>query len=152
MPDNKELTPQQRGAVIRNSGIYPLVGKIEPIEILRRYERGEKIVDIARSLDCSHKAVYRHLLAHVPDEWREYQSAHAMEQHRAALEVMESATEPLDIARARELVRDAQWQLERLQKRLYGNQPEQAAQGTIAIQINFSRPGSELNAQDPSRD
>lgn len=145
-PSEKALTPQQRGAArgaaITNSGEHPLAGRISAAEILARYERGERIDAIAAELGCTNKAVYRHLVLNAPEEWQAYQAAHVLDEHQAWNERVYSAPDALELARAREGLKAAQWQLERLCKRLYGTQPEPQERGTIAIQINFASNGA----------
>ena len=144
--DGRELTPQQRGAArgaaITNSGEHPLAGRISTTEILQRYERGERIDAIANELGCTNKAVYRHLLLNAPEEWQAYQASHVLDEHQRWSEAVYRAPDALELARAREGLKAAQWQLERLCKRLYGSHTEPETRGTIAIQINFAGNGA----------
>jgi hypothetical protein len=113
---------------------------VEPLTILARYEQGEMIKDVAKSLGVSDKAVYRLLVNKAPDQWRDYQTAHAIKALEDATQKLETAADALELARAREQVRSAQWQLERLCRRLYGQDAPPAS--TQAVQININLRGS----------
>lgn len=112
-------------------GNVTLIGKRPVHEILARYEQGEQINDIA--LDYGLKAgeqIYRQLLAECPEEWKHYQAARALRRLECAtadLESEERTANVLSLARARERLKAAQWELERLCRRLYGDHVDVSA-------------------------
>ena len=145
----KELSEKARegrrkGALIRNSGKHPLAGL--PTEqrqtllrkIMDRVIDGETITSIAGEIGVSEPALSVRLLQDCPDEWRSAQTARALVRLRRAEDEMDAAQDPLTVARTREQVRSAQWQLERLQRRLYGQDaPVQTGSG-VTISIDLS--------------
>lgn len=130
-------------------------------EIFRRYERGEMLVDIAKSLEMSERTLYRRLLEH-PDKWKAAQTAVALqryevakERHQKSVQELEALKRQLDeegindaaarnwrlahvvaIERACErLLNRAEWELERVADRLYGQQKQQV--NAVPVQINI---------------
>lgn len=103
--------------------------------VLDRYLLGEQVVDIATEVGTSDVTIYALLLREFQDEWRDIQTARALarleisqDDLNKAREAMRVAPDTLSLARERDrarvsemLVRSAQWELERLLKRLYGN-------------------------------
>jgi len=138
----KELSEKARegrrkGALIRNSGKYPLAA-VSPANILARYEAGEEIPAIAHQLGVSPQAVYRHVVGKAPEQWREYQSARAEHDLQQALDGLRGVTDPLEVACARERLSIAKWRLEKLNRRLYGQDaPLQTGSG-VTISIDLS--------------
>jgi hypothetical protein len=141
-----ELTPQQRGAMITNSGKSPIAG-LEPAArgaflqtVLQRALNGERQSDIAQSIGIHQTALSQALLKYCEDEWKDVQVARAWANLEDAEQNLEIAADMLAIARARERLKSAQWQLERLHRRLFGQeQTNQAGQGTININIGIKR-------------
>lgn len=110
---------------------------VNPEDILTRYEQGEMIPEQAKSLGVTHQAIYRFLLAKAPDKWREYQTARVMHEYEMAKKRCEEAPDALALARAREGLRAAQWELERLCRRLYGQDQPPASGNAVQININL---------------
>jgi hypothetical protein len=52
---------------------------------------------------------------------------------------LREAKDGLELARARELVRSAQWQLERVLSRIYGQKQEVAPSSAVQINIGIAR-------------
>ena len=142
--DPAELTPSQRGALVRWSGKAPLGSmpvperKVFLLKVLDRLCDGERLEDIATEIGVHRVALNKQLLQYTEDEWRSTQVARALSTVDNADEMLDAATDMVSIARAREKQASARWQLERLHKRLFGNQPEQAQGASVAIQINFN--------------
>jgi len=107
------------------------------LSVLARYEAGERMDDIAAGLGlASADQLYRLLLAYAPDEWRAYQSARAARRMEQSVRDLETAHDGLGLTRAREIARIAGWELERLQRRLYGQ--DAPASVAAAVQINVT--------------
>ena len=122
-------------------------------EALERYYAGEEIRAISQDFGCSYVTVYSLLFQMCEDAWRDAQVSRAMARHADALAELDgikgkinAATEVLDVAKQRELLKvaevrlkSAQWELERLLRRLYGDAvPPPAGQGVVQININFA--------------
>ena len=114
-------------------------------QILGRYEHGELMQDIAHSLGLKgSEQLYRLLIATVPDQWKDYQAARSLRRLEEATVELDMAPDGLTLSRAREKVKAAQWELERLLRRLYGQ--DQVPAGLVPVQINIGigrNPGTE---------
>ena len=107
---------------------------------LERYLDGERIADIAMSLSVTDKRLYQLLLEHVEDDWKNAQVATALARYEQAKEEMDRASTMLEVARAREAARIAQWDLERVCRRIYGQDAQTVlGQGLITINIGIGR-------------
>lgn len=103
----------------------PTAGKLgpdfDPMTVVARYLNGEEISQIAETLNVHPKALNYHLLKpHILEAWREAQVAVSLAEYQEAKEVVRAAPDALSLARAREQLRSAQWDLERLFSRLFG--------------------------------
>lgn len=133
------------------------LSEADPKAILQRYLSDESTKDIAASYGVTRQALGQYLLKTAESEWKDAQVARALarkesaeddlEKARAELQVMQvdnenpqrtSAATSLSLARTRACeaaLRAAQWDLERVCKRIYGQDVAQVAQ---AVQINIS--------------
>jgi hypothetical protein len=144
--DCTELTPQQRGAMITNSGKSPIAG-LEEAErkqlitwVLNQSLQDRKLKDIAADLGIAKTSLSQALLKYAEDDWKEVQVAKAWTQVESAEDELEIAADMLAVQRARERLKSSQWQLERLHRRLFGQEaPQQAGSGTININIGIKR-------------
>jgi predicted transcriptional regulator len=115
--------------------------------LLARYDAGELIEKVAKDLKITHQAAYKSLLKYCQEDWKDSQVARALaEYERAKNKVAEigrrKRTEKYDaqndqvaLACAREELRSAQWELERLCNRLFGNKQE--VTNTLPVQVNI---------------
>jgi hypothetical protein len=123
-------------------------------QTLERYLKGEEIRAISEDFGWSHYTVYSLLFQLCEDAWRDAQVSRAMARHADALAELDGiktkindATNVLEVAKQRELLKvaevrlkSAQWELERLLRRLYGDSvPQPGGQGVIHINIGISR-------------
>ena len=104
--------------------------------LLERYMDGESVVEIAQSLGVSTARVYLILIEHSEDGWKSSQVAMALKRLDEAKAGIDSARDQVDIARARESARIAQWDLERVCRRVYG-QDAMPVLGQGMVQINI---------------
>ena len=82
------------------------------------------------------------LLAQAPEQWRDAQVAHAIHRLEQCKKEIESASDALMLARGREGARVAQWELERLLKRIYGPSQEVTGKDGGPLSIEIVRYGS----------
>lgn len=108
-------------------------------EILARFEGGEPITAIAKSYGITGPAVYRYLIRNAESGWREYQAANALAEHDKAEEDLKAATDGVTVSRARELARLQQWKLERVLRRIYGQDSPQ-----VQINLNLGNVGERI--------
>jgi len=116
-----------------------LTAQITPQELLDRYEQGETMPQIAADLNVSHQAIYRLLLDKCPEEWKEYQAARALANLDHADEALDSAGNMVEVAKANHRVKSAQWKLERVLRRIYGQDAP-----PVSININLGDIGSKI--------
>jgi hypothetical protein len=114
--------PQRRKApVARDNG---KLSKANPQEVIARYFRDESTAVIAQSLGVHRSALHQWLIRNCEQDWRDAQVARAITALEQAKDDLAIAADPLSLARAREALRSAQWELERLFSRLYGQKQE----------------------------
>lgn len=144
----RELTPQQRGAMIRHQG-GPIASlpeadrRVLVAHVLQRALNDERLQDIARDVGVSRTGLNQAILKYAEDEWKETQVARALTAIESAEDDLEVAPDMLAVARARERLKSAQWKLERLHRRLFGTDaPQTGGSGTITINIGVTRTDS----------
>ena len=153
-----QLSPQQRGALITNSGKSP-IASLPEVErkaflqtVLERALNGERQADIARDIGVHQTALSQALLKYCEEEWKDVQVARAWANLEAAQDDFEDERRTPDmpaIARARERLKSAQWQLERLHRRLFGTEaPTHLGQGTVHISIGINRGTDSVQVSD----
>lgn len=101
-------------------------------EVLAGYLEGKQVVDMAQKYQTSDVTIYALLLREYEDDWKDIQKARALARLERCQDILERAPDALSLARARESVRSAQWELERLLRRLYGDTP------VAAVQVNIN--------------
>jgi len=110
----------------------------DPKAVLQRYLDGENSVQIAESLGITKQRLSFWLIKHSEQEWKDVQVTKAVELYEQALEelnVAKDRRDAVDLAYVREKLRSAQWQLERVCRRIYGQDAPPA--GATAVQINI---------------
>jgi len=112
---------------------------VDPKDILERYLAEESSDKIAASYGVTRAALSLFMLRNAESEWKDAQLTKALARKEKAEELMDKADNALDLTRAREQLRSAQWELERVCRRIYGQDtPANAAQ---AVQININLRG-----------
>jgi Zn-dependent peptidase ImmA (M78 family) len=106
---------------------------IEPKLILDRYLNGESTTQIAQTFGVTRRALNYQLLKLAPDEWKETQFILAHERFEDAKDAISAADDALPLARAREAAKVAMWELERVAKRIYG----QDASPQVAVSVTI---------------
>lgn len=89
-------------------------------EVLDGYIRGDQVANMAPKYGVSDVTIYALLLREHEEAWVNIQRARALARYERSITDVEEAPDALSLARAREKLRSAQWELERLLKRLYG--------------------------------
>ena len=93
-------------------------------DVLARYLHGELVSEMALEYETSDTTIYALLLRDHEDQWKDIQIARAMARLERSQTGMDLAANPLELARAREQIKAAQWELERLLSRIYGVKQE----------------------------
>lgn len=114
--------------------------------ILDHYENGTSIYEIANALGVDNATLYRQLIKHRLEDWKEVRSARYHSLIEEAEKTMKEAPDVLAVTRAREQLANARWMLERLQRRIYG-QDAPTAGNAVQININLRRQEAETAVQ-----
>ena len=126
-------------ALANKQGQLAPLQSLDPKAILERYLGGETSVEIAKSLGVTKQALSFWLLTKAEDDWRASQLVKAIDRKDRADQMLETADNPLDLTRAREMLRSAQWDLERVCRRVYGQDVSQSLANAVQININLRR-------------
>jgi hypothetical protein len=110
---------------------------VKPTDILARYLAEETSTQIAKSLGVTKAALSYYMLKHAETEWKDAQVVKALTRKEQAESYLESADNPLDLARGRELLKAAQWDLERVCRRIYGQDVQVEDLGRVSITLNI---------------
>lgn len=129
--------------VVKPRQLAPLAG-IDPQDILDRYLAEEKTADIAASLGVTFSGLSHWLIEHAEGEWKSAQLVLALKRKMEADELIDSAPNALELTRAREKLKSAQWDLEKVCRRIYGQ--DQPISGVQAVQININLRGTEAKS------
>jgi hypothetical protein len=127
----------------------PALRDTDPKTILQRYLSDESTKSIAADYGVTRQALGKFLLAVAEDEWKSAQVARAIARKEQAEDDLEDIrgqiqTAPddltikrltLTVSHARERLKSAQWDLERVCRRIYGQDSPTSAQ---AVQININ--------------
>ena len=108
-----------------------------PQEVLARYLGEESTQQIADSYGVTRSGLNYWMLRVAEDEWKDAQVVRALKRKEKAEDELESATDGLTLARARELLKSAQWDLERVCKRIYGQETTQINVNGDGIKIEL---------------
>ena len=108
-------------------------------DILTQYRAGRMMYEIAKGYGVTPAALYLHLMQHCEERWKDSQAVRALQDYDEAEEGLRRASDGLELARARELVRSQQWKLERTWARVYGDRPPPNVSNTVMISIGIDR-------------
>jgi hypothetical protein len=125
-------------------GDMPLLGRDRQElckDIIARYMGGAKMQQIAEELGVARAYLYQILIEHADEDWKRATTAKALSRHENAIDGIEAAPDALSLNRAREMARTAQWELERVCRRIYGTDPPQ-----VSININLGDISEQIKA------
>jgi hypothetical protein len=107
-----------------DSGIVQAIPPdLDPKEILEQYLTENTTSQIAKNYGIRRKSLVAWLRKVAPEEWKAVQIVRAHDRKEKGNEEIEDANDALSLARAREMVRSAQWELTSLDE---DYQPKQA--------------------------
>ena len=136
----RKYDPQAPVGKPSGSENYGNLSGVPAEDLLKRYLSDESTKDIADSYDVTRQALGRYLIRHAEDQWKEAQVARAIARKEAAEDALEVAPDPLALAKARELLKAAQWDLERTCRRIYGEDKVQGPTITPILTITVAGP------------
>ena len=123
------------------------LAKTDPQNVLERYMGGETTTQIAASLGVTRQGLGWWLRQHAQSEWKEAQIILAIERKEKAEDDLDAATDALSLARAREQLRGAQWELERVFHRIYAQKQEVTGKDGGPLQVQIVRFGQTLDGE-----
>lgn len=103
--------------------------------ILSHYENGASIYDLAERLGVNNATLYRALKKYRLEDWKEIASARYEAEIEDAEKELKSAADNVAVTRARERLAAARWKLERIDRKVYGQDVSNVGQ---AVQININ--------------
>lgn len=120
----------------------PVVAAEEKPEIIaqavQQYIAGVSVQDIAKQYGVDRGIIYDWMLGGLgPENYEKLVTRTLVSRVMRADEMLETATEPHHIARAREMARFARMDLERRRPHLYGQKQELSNAGAVSININL---------------
>jgi hypothetical protein len=134
-----------------NGQLVPLKD-IDPKTVLERYLSDESTKDIAASYGVTRQAIGLFLLRTAEEQWKEAQVARAIARKESAEDDLEIAPDALALARARERLRAAQWDLERVCRRIYGQDAPPAGVNAVQININLRGATQQYDSEAPQHE
>ena len=114
--------------------------------LIGRYLDGHTMLELAAEHGITRPRLYQILLGQAPEQWREAQVAHAVERLERDKLAIDSATDALMLAKARESAKIAAWELERLLKRLYGPSAEVTGKDGGPLTVRIIQFGETIDA------
>jgi len=97
---------------------------LDPRVVLDKYLTEQTTSQIASSFGVTRKALVGWLREQLPNEWKQVQVVRALTRKDDGNDGFETAEDALSLARAREMVKSAQWDLERLDAPTFGFKQE----------------------------
>jgi hypothetical protein len=130
--------PQRNGIKRRDAktgqALKVMPADLLPAEVIDRYLGDERTADIAASYGVARSRLNQWLLENAEEVWRKAQVARAITSLERSKDELETAQDPLTLARARETLRGAQWELERLFSRIYGPKQEVTVNHNVTVE------------------
>lgn len=147
-PRHKHKPVKPRPADLGSSIVPP---DLDPAEVLQRYLTHSATSQIAASYGISRKALTLWLREKCPEAWRKVQALRALMEKEDSTEEIREARDALALARARELLRGSQWDLERLDADFRPQQDVVHHAAGPLIQINVAKiaVGATVGATEP---
>jgi len=106
---------------------------LDPREVLDKYLTEQTTSQIAQSYGISRKSLVAWLRQVMPAEWKHVQIVRALVRKDDGNDGFETAEDALSLARAREMVKSAQFDLERLDSPTWGQTQQVVHSGTVNI-------------------
>jgi hypothetical protein len=104
---------------------------------------------MAPDYGVSDVTIYALLLREHEGVWKDVQAARALARMERTLVELEKADDVLKLGRARETLKGAMWELERVLRRIYGDEKQAASGVQVNIVMDFSS-GDAQGAAQPS--
>jgi hypothetical protein len=119
----------------------PIPDWFNPKEILTQYVEGKRSEDIAASIGTTPERLGYYLRTRAPKDWQEAQVIRDIRRKEEAEDAIDNAKDMLELNKAQAKLKSAQWSLERVCRRIYGEVKEQTAERPVQINIHLRRKG-----------
>ena len=137
----RHTTESAKPTTVIDQGSSTIPPGLDPHAILERYLSEATTSGIAKDYGLTRHTLVRWLRTQLPHEWKQAQIVRALCRKDGADEGLEGAADALSLARARELLKSGQWDLERLDSANYG--PKQEVTHTIIPSFNVVLKGND---------
>jgi len=112
----------------------------DPPQILSEYLQGKGTDEIARTYGVTRETLTHWLLKAADGDWKAAQLQKAIKRKEDADQDIDDATDMLSLNKANSKLKSAQWDLERVCSRIYGDvRPPQVPNQAVQININLRR-------------
>jgi hypothetical protein len=109
----------------------------DPQKILANYLDGQGTEDIADSLGVSVEKLIYYLTTRTPEKWQEAVLIKALKRQAEAEDEIDSAKDLVELRRAETKLKSAQWNLERVCRRIYGQDAPMEPNEKVNIILNI---------------
>ena len=136
-----------RHARTADLGSWVIPQDLNPHDVIQRFLTEATTSHIAAEYGLSRKALVKWLRSTLPNEWKEAQVLRALCRKEDGDEGLDSPPDALSLACAREKVKSAQWDLERLDHTNYGQKQELTGKDGGPLQVQIVRFGETIEGQ-----
>jgi hypothetical protein len=112
-------------------------------KILELVVEGKRTEDIAAQLGTSKERLSFYLRKHSPEDWKEAQIIRELRRKDEAEDDIDNANDAIQLNKAIAKLKSAQWSLERVYRRVYGDVKEPEDRRPVFINIDIRRPATE---------
>lgn len=109
----------------------------DPQKILANYLEGQRTEEIADSLGVSVEKLVYYLTTRTPDKWQEAVLIRALKRQTDAEDEIDYAKDLVELRRAETKLKSAQWNLERVCRRIYGQDAPKEPSEKVNIILNI---------------
>lgn len=123
----------------------------DPQKILAQVLEGKRTHDIADELGVSREKLVYFLTTRAPEDWKASQLLRDLKRKEEAEDAIDSAKDALELNKAQAKLKSAQWSLERVCRRIYGDDAPKdngSEKVSITLNIGIQRPGDNAKVID----
>jgi sarcosine oxidase delta subunit len=128
----------------------PAPAWFDPAKILEQIIAGKRTEDVAKALNVTKDQLVYRLVKNAPEEWQGAQLIRDLRRKEEAEDSIDSADDMLKLRKAEAKLKSAQWSLERVCRRIYGDVKEDQSTDKVSITLNIGirRPGDDAKVID----
>lgn len=115
----------------------PVPAWFDAQKILYELVNGTKTEDVAATRGVTKEVLSYHLRKHATEDWKEAQVIRELRRKEEAEVEIDSAEDMLQLKKAEVKLKSAQWSLERVCRRIYGDYKEPESRGNISINLHL---------------